>query len=53
MKKILVILAILVATVLDVSAQQSRTVSLQSAVTDSVYLNVQLIYAAPQRMFLS
>ena len=47
MKKILVILAILVATVLDVSAQQSRTVSLQSAVTDSVYLNVQLIYAAP------
>ena len=47
MKKILVIFAILVATVLDVSAQQSRTVSLQTAVTDSVYLNVQLIYAAP------
>lgn len=47
MKKALFILAILMATVLDVSAQQSRTVSLQSALTDSAYLNVQLSYAAP------
>ena len=47
MKRVFFILAILMATVLDASAQQSRTVSLQSAVTDSVYLNVQLSYAAP------
>jgi len=47
MKRVFFLLAILMATVLEVSAQQSRTVSLQSALTDSVYLNVQLSYAAP------
>ena len=47
MKKVLFILAILMATVFDVSAQQSRSVSLQSAVADSAYLNVQLSYVAP------
>jgi hypothetical protein len=47
MKKVLVILSILMAVVHEVSAQQSRTVSLQSVVADSVYLNVQLSYVAP------